>query len=215
MKKELDLQIKAGIIEPVEGPTEWLHPIVVVPKKGTSDIRLCIDFRRLKKYAKRPVNPQPTPWELVRNIPKGAQLFAVFDALEGYHQVPLEEESRSMTALYTPFGKFRYRSIPMGFAPAGDLFTDRMGRAVDPALEGKLCCVEDCCIYGYSLPDILPKIEHFFKACNDNNITLNVQKIQFGLEVVFAGFLINPVGYMINPALTDALQAFPIPKSHF
>jgi hypothetical protein len=118
-----------------------------------------------------------------------------------------------MTAFYTPFGKFRYRSIPMGFAPAGDLFTDRMGRAVDPALEGKLRCVEDCCIYGYSLPDILPKIERFFKACNDNNITLNVQKIQFGPEVVFAGFLINPVGYRINPALTDALQAFPVPKS--
>ena len=213
LKRELDIQIKAGIIEPVEGPTEWLHPIVVVPKKDTSDIRLCVDFRRLNKYAKRPINPQPTPWELVRNIPKGAQLFAVFDALKGYHQVPLEEESRSMTAFYTPFGKFRYRSIPMGFAPAGDLFTDRMGRAVDPALEGKLRCVEDCCIYGYSLPDILPKIERFFKACNDNNITLNVQKIQFGPEVVFAGFLINPVGYRINPALTDALQAFPVPKS--
>ena len=162
LKKEIDIQVKAGIIEPVEGPTEWLHPIVVVPKKGTSDIRLCVDLRRLNKYAKRPVNPQPTPWELVRNIPKGAKIFAVFDALKGYHQLPLDEESRSLTAFYTPFGKFRYCSIPMGFAPAGDLFTDRMGRAVDPALEGKLRCVEDCCIYGYSLPDILPKIERFF-----------------------------------------------------
>jgi hypothetical protein len=66
-----------------------------------------------------------------------------------------------------------------------------------------------------TLPDILPKIERFFKACNDNNITLNVRKIQFGRKVVFAGFLINPVGYRINLALTDALQAFPIPKSHF
>ena len=213
LKKEIDIQVKAGIIEPVEGPTEWLHPIVVVPKKGTSDIRLCVDLRRLNKYAKRPVNPQPTPWELVRNIPKGAKIFAVFDALKGYHQLPLDEESRSLTAFYTPFGKFRYCSIPMGFAPAGDLFTDRMGRAVDPALEGKLRCVEDCCIYGYSLPDILPKIERFFKACDDNNITLNTRKIQFGPEVVFAGFLINSSEYRINPALTDSLRSFPVPKS--
>ena len=123
LKKELDLQVKAGIIEPVQGPTEWLHPIVVVPKKDTSDVRLCVDLRRLNKYAKRPVNPQPTPWELVRNIPKGAKLFAVFDALKGYHQLPLEEGSRSLTTFYTPFGKFRYCSFPMGYAPAGDLFT--------------------------------------------------------------------------------------------
>ena len=213
LKRELDLQVKIGILEPVHGPTEWLHPIVVVPKKDTSDVRLTVDFRRLNKYAKRPVNPQPTPWELVRNIPKGAKLFAVFDALKGYHQVPLEEGSRALTTFYTPFGKYRYRSIPMGYAPAGDLFTDRFGHAVDATLEGKLRCVEDCCIYGYSMADILPKIDRFFKACNDNNITLNTRKIQFGPEVTFAGFLINSNEYRINPALTDSLRSFPAPKS--
>jgi len=34
LKKELDLQVKAGIIEPVQGPTEWLHPIVVSTVAG-------------------------------------------------------------------------------------------------------------------------------------------------------------------------------------
>ena len=67
--------------------------------------------------------------------------------------------------------------------------------------------------YGYSLPDILSKIERFFKACDDNNITLNTRKIQFGPEVVFAGFLINSSEYRINPALTNSLQSFPVPKS--
>ncbi|MGV0986826.1 MAG: hypothetical protein ACOYB2_19955, partial [Limnohabitans sp.] len=31
LKKELDSQVDEGIIEKVEGATEWLHPIVVVP----------------------------------------------------------------------------------------------------------------------------------------------------------------------------------------
>ena len=95
---------------------------------------LCIDLRCLNKYAKCQVNPQPTPWELVQNIPKGEKIFAIFDALKGYHQLPLDEESCLLTAFYTPFGKFHYCSIPMGYAPAGYLFTDCMGHAVDPAL---------------------------------------------------------------------------------
>lgn len=49
------------IIEKVDKPTDWLHPIIVVPKKVTDNIQLCVDFRRLNKYRIRPINPQPTP----------------------------------------------------------------------------------------------------------------------------------------------------------
>ena len=33
------------IIEPVEGPTPWVSPVVVVPKQN-DEIRLCVDMRR-------------------------------------------------------------------------------------------------------------------------------------------------------------------------
>jgi len=211
LKREIDAQVEAGILEPVDGPTEWLHPIVVVPKKGTDDVRLCVDLRRLNKYAKRPVNPQPTPWEMVCKIPKGAKYFALCDAFKGYHQVPLDEESRSLTTFYTPFGKFRYCSIPMGYAPAGDIFTDRIGRVVDKFVTAR--ATEDCLIHAYSRTECLQKIEEFLKACDEGDITLNIKKFQFGEEVVFAGFLLNSEGYRINPALTDALRRFPQPVS--
>ena len=42
LKKELDVQVDAGILEKMEEKPDaanyWLHPIVVVPKKGTTDI---------------------------------------------------------------------------------------------------------------------------------------------------------------------------------
>jgi hypothetical protein len=61
LKKELDIQVDAGILEKMEEKPEaanyWLHPIVVVPKKGTTDIRLCVDFRKLNKFCLRPTNP--------------------------------------------------------------------------------------------------------------------------------------------------------------
>jgi hypothetical protein len=212
LKHELDSQVQAGLIEPVDGPSEWLHPIVVVPKKGTKDVRLCVDLRRLNKFCIRPVNPQPTPWELVRKIPKEAKHFAVFDALKGYHQINLDEKSRSMTTFWTPFGKYRYRSLPMGYAASQDIFTDRFGRAVDKVIDG-FRATEDCLIFGYNLPDFLEKIERFFEACNKANITLNTKKIQLGSEVIFAGYEISQGCYKIDPTLTNALRSFPVPTS--
>ena len=212
LKRELDSQVEAGILEKVNAPSEWLHPIVVVPKKGTSDIRLCVDLRRLNKFCKRPVNPQSTPWELVRRIPRGATHYAVFDALKGYHQIALDEDSKAKTTFHTPFGKYRYTKLPMGYAAAQDIFTLRMGNAVDSVLDG-LRATEDCLIYAFSQPELERKLDRFFAACNANNITLNTKKIQIGAEVIFAGYKINSEGYQIDPALTEALKNFPIPTS--
>jgi hypothetical protein len=137
LKREIDAQVAEGILEPVTGATEWLHPIVVVPKKGTEDVRLCVDLRRLNQHVKRPVNPQLTPWEVVRSIPKGTRHFAVFDALRGYHQVELDEASRALTTFMTPHGRYRYARLPMGLSAAGDVFTLRYGNAVDDVVDGR------------------------------------------------------------------------------
>ncbi len=52
LRKELDSLVAQGIIEPIEEASEWLHPIVIVPKKGSSEIRMCVDFTRLNRFVK-------------------------------------------------------------------------------------------------------------------------------------------------------------------
>ena len=44
VSEELDRLLKLDIIEPVEGPTPWINPVVVVPK--SSGEILCLDMRR-------------------------------------------------------------------------------------------------------------------------------------------------------------------------
>ena len=44
---------KLGVIEKADGPTPWVSPIVVVPKKGQNKIRICIDMRAANKAIKR------------------------------------------------------------------------------------------------------------------------------------------------------------------
>ena len=213
LKQEIESLKAQGIIEDVTGATPWLHPIVVVPKKNTTDIRMCVDLTKLNRYVQRPVNPQLTPWEVIRNIPRGTKHYAVFDALKGYHQIDLDEESRALTTFMTPFGRYRYCRLPFGLSSAGDVFTLKYGNAVDNAIDGRRA-TEDTLLRGATLQDLVENTEEFFKTCLDNNITLNLKKIQWNKqEVLFGGYLLTPEGYQIDPALNKALAEFPTPKS--
>jgi len=215
LKRELDMQVAAGILEKMEKKPDaanyWLHPIVVVPKKGTKDIRLCVDFRKLNKFCLRPINPQKTPLETVRSLPKGEVWFFAADALKGYHQIPLDENSKLMTAFYTPFGIYMYRSLPMGYAASQDIFTDRFGNAVDDLVAARV--TEDCLITASDRQAFLKKIERFFARCEEHGIVLNAKKTQVGQEVIFGGFKLNKDGYSLDPTLHDAIRKFPPPTT--
>ena len=213
VKKELDTLQAQGIIKKIDYATPWLHPIVVVPKKGTTDIRICVDFTRLNRYVRRPVNPQPTPWETVRNLPKGTTHFAVFDALKGYHQIELDKESQDLTAFMTPFGRYVYLRLAFGLSSAGDVFTLHYGNAIDEATDG-MRATEDTLIRGSTTAELLANTRRFFNACREAGITLNMRKIQWDKkEVLFGGFLLDKNGYRIDPSLTKALSEFPTPTT--
>jgi len=215
LKKELDTQVAAGIIEKIaekpDAAKYWLHPIVVVPKKGTKDVRLCVDFRKLNKFCLRPTNPQKTPFETVRSLPKGERFFAVCDALKGYHQIALDEESKTKTAFFTPFGIYRYTSLPMGYAASQDIFTDRFGGAVDDVVQARV--TEDCLITASDRQMFLKRLDKFFARCKEAGIVLNTKKFQMGSEVIFGGFKLNANGYSLDPSLHDAIRKFPPPTN--
>jgi hypothetical protein len=174
LKTELELQLGLGLIEqvPASEKSEWLHPIVVAPKKDGS-IRLCVDLRMLNKFVKRQENPQRSPWEVVRTIPTGCKHFATFDAFKGYHQV--DPESRKLTTFHTPFGRYRYVRLAMGLSSAGDVFTMRYGDAVDYTIEGRRC-TKDTLIHGHTSEELARKTKDFVSACAEAGITLNNKK---------------------------------------
>ena len=90
--KELINLEEQGIIEKVEGPTPWVSPVVIIPKKN-GEVRLCFDMRRANKAINRERHPSPTVDDLGHNL-NGATVFTKLDLRQGYHQVPLSPESR-------------------------------------------------------------------------------------------------------------------------
>ena len=62
MKKveaQLNKMLDNDVIEPVDTPTDWCSPIVVVPKPNV-DVRLSVDLTRLNKNVKREIYAIPS-----------------------------------------------------------------------------------------------------------------------------------------------------------
>ncbi|XP_055842044.1 uncharacterized protein K02A2.6-like [Episyrphus balteatus] len=93
-KVELKLNEAArqDIIEPVNGPSSWISPIVIVSKQ-CGDIRLCIDMRRANTAILRENFPLPTFDSFLTKL-KGAKYFSRLDLKNAYHQLELDEDSR-------------------------------------------------------------------------------------------------------------------------
>ena len=74
---KLQQLVEMDVIEPVDGPTPWVSPIVVVPKPN-GEIRLCVDIRRANEAVIRERHPIPTI-EVVLGSLNGSIVFSKLD----------------------------------------------------------------------------------------------------------------------------------------
>jgi hypothetical protein len=83
--------LEEGIIEevPPNTPTEWVSPLVVVPKPD-GDIRMCVDMCRANSAIIRERHVIPTVDEVMYEL-NGSTVFSKVDLKWGFHQVELEE----------------------------------------------------------------------------------------------------------------------------
>jgi len=147
LKEELDRLEKDGIIEKVTHPTEWCHGLVTV-LKDSGEVRPCVDFRPLNKYALREAFDQPPVLEIVRHIKyHEAKYFSCLDATGSYNQCSLNEESRDYTTFITKFGRYRYKRAPYGIASISDHFNRRMTEQLE-GLDNIARVVDDTLFYG-------------------------------------------------------------------
>ena len=200
------------IIRKVVEPTEWVHPIVLVPKKD-GGIRLCVDFRNLNKSIVRPLFDANTPFQAVRTIPPGMKYFTVIDALKGYHQVKLDEESTALTTFSTPFGRYQYLRLPFGVCHAGDDY----GRRVSDVFDDLPACrrvVEDVVEFSKTYEEHIKLVRQLFQRASDHNVSINVTKLAFAQpSAIFGGYAIDLSGFRPNPNLTRAIRDFPVPTN--
>ena len=77
MKNKLNNLLDRGIIEKVEGPTEWLSPLVVIPKPN-NDIRICMEMQEANTAVLQERFPLPNIDQTLEEM-NGAKIFSKLD----------------------------------------------------------------------------------------------------------------------------------------
>ena len=78
---EINTLLLRDCIEPCEAT--WVMPVIMVKKKGTTDLRMCIDFRSLNKDMIIENYPIPRVDEILSILGKG-KIFSKLDIKSGF-----------------------------------------------------------------------------------------------------------------------------------
>ncbi|KAK3791089.1 hypothetical protein RRG08_010492 [Elysia crispata] len=84
VESKLEELERMDVIEKVESPSQWVSPVIVVPKPGGKDVRLVVDMRAANQAVMRERHPIPTVDEVLHDM-NGAKVFSKLDLKYGYH----------------------------------------------------------------------------------------------------------------------------------
>lgn len=202
--------IRDGIIAPSD--SEWASAVVLVDKPDGS-ARLCCDFRPINAITRVPNYPLPRIQQAL-DVLQGKRYFSVFDLPKAYWQVEIEESSRKYLAFITPDGLFEWTRMPFGAAGA----PATQQRMMDKLLAGlkwvcALAYLDDVVIYSDTFEQHLAHLETFFMRCEKG--VLQLQPIKSKLcrrHTRYLGFIVSADGVKPDPATTDPIRNFPLPK---
>ena len=110
---------------------------MAVTRKKNGDIRICLDPRDLNKALKRHDHPMRTADDVASRL-GNAKFFSTLDAQAGFWQIKLEKQSSLRTMFSTPYGRYRFLSMPFGIKAASEVFRQAMERL----FEGYSCAEE-------------------------------------------------------------------------
>ena len=145
LKEELERMESAGVIKKVHEPTDWVNSLVIVKKKS-GKLRVCLDPRDLNRAIKRQHFKLPNREEIMSRF-AGATIFSKMDASQGFYQLQLDEPSSMKCTFNTPFGRYRYLHLPFGISSAPEVYSQAI-RMMFEGVENVDTSMDDIIVWG-------------------------------------------------------------------
>ena len=139
----------------------------------------------------RQVNPMIEPERhVIPNVEElfedmaGATKFSKVDLTAGFHQLLLDEESRSLTTFHTHQGLMRYKRLCFGVNSAPEQFQYAIQQTLQ-GLEGVRNIADDIIVWGKSQEEHDTHLEALMERLSENNLTLNAAKCKFNEDSIW------------------------------
>ena len=211
INQEIKRLEREGIVEPSKSP--WSFPLLLVPKKDKT-YRVVVDFRKLNKATVTDPYPMPSMTDLVNSI-GNKRYYTTIDLLQGFLQIPLEEESKPLTAFSAGSGRYQYVRMPFGLKSSPVTFV----RMMDIVLEGLLgkgvhCYIDDLIIASDTLEEHLQLLREVLKRLRKANLKLKLKKCTFfRTKIEYLGHTLSKEGIEVNDSKVIAIKRYPTPQN--
>ena len=209
--KEIQSMVDSGILTKLTPgmPTpEWLNSFVIV-KKPNGNLGVCLDPMDLNKSIIQPACNMRTLEEII-DLLKGSLYFAVFDSTKSLFHVPIDDDSRQLTAMLTPIGIYLYNVLTMGLSNATDIFETCMRNIVD-GLQGVINIVDDVLVYASDYDVFKSNVVSFLDHCMEHDLHLNLDKIRINVDSVpFFGQKLTKNGLVMDENKWKVIQDWPV-----
>jgi hypothetical protein len=203
LNKQIDEWVTMGIIEPCY--SRYNSPIFIVPKKDGS-FRFVLDYRALNENSLDDRYNMKDVGECIGEIGRaGSTIFSTMDLTSGFWQLPLERESRPLTAFTCPGkGQFCYNVLSMGLKGGPGSF-QRMMELTMKDVQNVIVYIDDLLAHTATHEQHLKTLQMIFNKLRNVNLKLNPEKCEFGANSVqYLGFRLTPKGILPGK---DKLQA--------
>ena len=119
IKEEIDKLLAAEFIYEIEH-TEWVSPIVVVPKKN-GKLRVCVSLKKVNIATIRDNYPLQVTKHVLERVAR-KEAYSFLDGFFKYNKFSIALEDQQKIAFAIEWGIFAYRVMPFGLTNASTTF---------------------------------------------------------------------------------------------
>lgn len=202
LKREIKRLCDLGVLERC-GTSEWASPSFIIPKKNGT-VRFLTDMRQVNKRIVRKPYPLPKINDMIQKL-EGFQYATALDLNMGYYTLRLDPRSSEICTIILPWGKYRYKRLPMGMSTSPDIFQEKMSELFEDLEFARVYIDDLLCLTKSTFQDHLKKLEVILNRLRQKGLKVNVAKSTFlATQIEYLGYLITRDG--IKP-LEQKVQA--------
>lgn len=191
----------------------YASPVVLVRKRSGA-LRLCIDYRQLNKVTVKDSFPLPRIDESLE-VMDGARYFSSLDLSHGYFQITMHPDSVPLTAFRVPWGLFEFERMPQGLCNSPSTFQRVMEVIFSDMNFTKLILyLDDVLVFSRTFEEHLERLGEVFARLTKHGLKLKGEKCHlFRGEVAHLGHIVSEKGVMVDPSKVERIKSWPTPQN--